>query len=248
MGTACHAGPPAGGLQPVRMLGALLIAAVLVIPAAAARAGQESPGGLDTESRKGETDTGLAGNAYQSPNWGYTLEWDEAGWKAMEVTSDDGLDTLHLRTSRSSLYLIGEDAHRGDPAACLDDWTGALSGEQDVDNWQPLEDEDGELVAGERRDRAWAAFSLTYANDEGDEFGYVASLECRTLIEDEATLTILHVTGEADYEAESEAVAEVLDPLELSSADQAHGRNAEHDASGKAARAVPAVRDILHFT
>jgi hypothetical protein len=223
-------------------MAALLVgAAYAQTGAAAAHAGGENEGANDGQ-------TGLAGNAYQSPNWGYTLEWDEPGWRAMEVTSDDGLDTLHLRTSRSSLYLIGEDAHRGDPATCLDDWTSALSGERDVDNWQPLEDEDGEPVAGERRDRAWAAFSLTYANDEGDEFGYVASLECRTLIEDESTLTILHVTGEADYEAESEAVAEVLDTLQLPVDDQTRSRNAGHDASGKAARAVPAVRDILHFS
>ena len=245
MGTACHAGPPAGGLQPVRMLGALLIAALLLIPAAAARAGQESPGGLDTEPHKGETDSGLDGNAYESPNWGYTLEWD-GGWKAMEVTSDDGLDTLHLRTTRSSLYLIGEDAHRGDPPTCLEDWTNALSGEKDVDDWKPLEDEDGDPVAGEGRGRAWAAFSLNYANDAGDEFGYVAYLECRTLIEDEATLTILHVTSQDDYEAESEVVAEVLDTLELSADAQAGGHNAEHDANSKAARVRRDVRDLVH--
>ena len=244
MGTACHAGPPAGGLQPVRMLGALLIAAVLLIPAGAASAGQESSDGLIAETHKRETNAGLDGNAYESPNWGYTIEWDEAGWKAMEVTSEDGLDTLHLRTSRSSLYFFGEAGHRGDPAACLEDWGDALSSEKDVDDWKPLEDEDGDPVAGARRDRAWAAFTLNYANEEGDEFGYVVYLECRSLVEDESTLTILHVTGEDDYQAESEAVAEVLDSIELAADDDARDRRSDGHASGKEERVR---RDVMNL-
>jgi hypothetical protein len=162
-----------------------------------------------------EVDTGLDGDAYQSPTYGYTLEWDPDVWEATTADSEDEGDTLVLTSRRSNLYFWAGTGYYPDPNDCLEDMADFMSTDEGVDDWEPLEDGDGEPVAGKRRGRAWAAFTLTYTTEDGDEYENANYIECRTLDEGEATLVIIHITSQDAYEDEAEAVAEVLDTIEL---------------------------------
>ena len=159
---------------------------------------------------------GIEDNTYESPTWGYSIEWDEDVWEAVEATSEDEVDELILQSRSNTLYFSATNGYEGDPEACLADWATVLSSEEGVADWEPLEDEDGEVIEGEEEDRAWAAFWLTFTDSAGNEFEDANYIECRTLVEDEATLTIVHLTALADYFDEAELVAEVLDTIELS--------------------------------
>jgi hypothetical protein len=167
---------------------------------------------------RGEADAddlaGVDGDAYESPTWSYTLEWDEDVWSPVLATSEDDVDLLLLQSRRSTLAFQAGPLD-ADPADCLEGVAGALSSEDGVDDWEPLEDDDGDPVAGERGSRAWAAFTLTFEGDDGDEIEGVYYLECRSLIAGEAALLIVHNTGRDDYEDETEEVDAVLDSLEL---------------------------------
>ena len=167
--------------------------------------------------------SGLAGNAYESPTYGYRLEWDADVWEPSEATSEDDVDTLVLVSAGSALAFIAGADYGDAPGACVVDWTVYLAGEEGVDDWEPLAEEDGEAVAGEEDGRAWAAFTLTYTDEAGDIFARVNYVECRTLVEGEATLAIVHITSQDAYAAEAEAVAEVLATIEPS--DDANSRD-----------------------
>jgi hypothetical protein len=165
-------------------------------------------------ARQGGDLVGVEDDAYESPTWGYTVAWDEDRWAAVLATSAEDVDLLVLQSRRSSLALQAGPFHGG-PDDCVDAVAAMLSGQEDVDDWEPLEDEDGEPVAGERGGRAWAAFALSVTDAAGEEVEGVDYIECRTLVEDEAVLMVVHGTTEDAYAEEAERVDEVLDTLEL---------------------------------
>lgn len=158
---------------------------------------------------------GVDGNTYESPTYGYTLEWDEDLWTVEDSTSENETDNLYLRSDDSLLLLQGLADYGGDPDACLDDTAGILAKGDGVDDWAPLEDRRGDPVAGSERGRAWAAFTLTYTSAEGDEFDDVDYVECRTVVQDEAVLIAIDVVAADQYDDEVDLVADVLDSLEL---------------------------------
>jgi hypothetical protein len=196
-------------------------------------------------ARQGADESDLVGveeNAYQSPTWGYSLRWDDTLWLPVQASSADGVDALFLQSRQSILFLQGVP-FAGDPAACLATTVDALSREDGVDDWEPLEDEDGDPIAGETDGRAWAAFTLTFTTAGGDEFADADYVECRRLVAGEAVLLILHNTRQDAYPEEAEAVEAVLATLDLPEAEGGdeegrgsegrHGWEVETAASGR---------------
>jgi hypothetical protein len=168
---------------------------------------------------------GVGENDYESPTWGYRLAWDGDRWEAVQSTSDEAVDILFLQSRRSSLVLQS-GPFAGDPKECVSAVAGALSSEEGVDDWEPLEDDAGDPVAGETGGRAWAAFTLTFTADDGSEFADVDYVECRTLVEGEAVLLILHNTSQDDFPDEAAKVESILETIELPD-DQEQGTNSE---------------------
>lgn len=166
-----------------------------------------------------ETETGVEDNTYTSPTWGYTLEWDEDVWEPSsddELIDDaDALDRLLLESEAGLLYVEGVERYDGDIAECVEGETEFFSEGDDVEDFAPLEDEDGDPIADEEDDRAFAAFTFTLTNDDGDEGELATYVECRVLVEDEAVLILTLGTSPADFEDEFEAAEEVFTTIAL---------------------------------
>ncbi len=158
-------------------------------------------------------DAGVDGNTYESPEFGYTLEWDADIWEVSDATADSDVTFLNLINDGSSLIISGI-ANMGDPESCLEQAVDFYSTDEGVDDWELLEDEDGEPIEGSTRRRAYAAYSHTAENDDGDVNDYVNYIECRPL-EDDAAILISHLMVPDDYEDQSELRDEVLDMLEI---------------------------------
>jgi hypothetical protein len=179
---------------------------------------------------------GVDGNEYESPTFGYTLEWDEDVWEVVEATSTQERDRLHLRSDGSDLLVDGLSDFDGDTVDCLADRIANL--ENRALDIEPFEDEDGDDVEGEEDGRAFAAFLVTGPvledDDETDEDAeLIAYLECRTLVEGDAVIQILHVAPVADYPDEALLAAEALETLTIPAADEGDDGEGEDEEVGE---------------
>lgn len=158
-------------------------------------------------------DAGVDGNSYESPDFGYTLEWDPDIWSVNDASSESGADVLNLINDDSSL-IISAFADLGDVDECLDLAVEIYSEDENIEGWELLEDEDGDPIEGSSRRRAYGAYVHTVENDDGDPLEYVNYIECRRL-DSTTSILISHLTGSADFDDQTELRDELLDALEL---------------------------------
>ena len=159
---------------------------------------------------------GVDGDSYESPEFGYTLEWDEDIWEVSDATASSDSSFLNLVNDGSSLIISGI-AGMGDAEGCLEPAVAFYSEIDGVDNWELLEDDDGDQVEGSTPRRAYAAYAYTAVvadGDDGDGDDYVNYIECRPL-DDDAAILISHLTIAADYDDQSALRENLLDSLEL---------------------------------
>ena len=82
------------------------------------------PAGLTAPARaidlQADEQPGVDGNAYESPSWGYTLEWDEEVWEVELASSQNNRDRLLLARAETDgrLFVDGYDSFDIDPPAC----------------------------------------------------------------------------------------------------------------------------------
>lgn len=157
--------------------------------------------------------SGVDGNAYESPTYGYSLEWDEDVWEVDHASSDRGIDVINLLDDESSLIISGFGGF-SDVSDCMDTAIDFYSTNDRVSDWQPFEDENGDPIARERRTVSYAAFVYTDTDENGDEATLVNYIECRDL-GDGSFLLISQLTTERNYDTEAEARDELLDTLVL---------------------------------
>lgn len=165
----------------------------------------------------GEAD-GIDGNTFSSPNFDFSLSWDEDVWTVEESNLDDeNGDQISLNTRDSFVVFQASSDFGGDVDDCLSSITDFLADGSDdlqIEDVDVIEDEDGDPIEDSSRDRAYVA-NLYTATFEGDEEQFVYYVECRTLVEDESELVIFHfVQNPDDYADEADARDEIVDSLE----------------------------------
>lgn len=160
-----------------------------------------------------DLNAGIDGDTYESPTYGFSVEWDEDVW-AVNVDSrrDADRDTLVLDLVELSGYVYVEayEAYDGDPANCLAGASDELLDDPDVDDVEPYEDNDGDVVEGEDGGVAFAAYTFDF-----DGTAAAAYIECRTLVEDDAVLAVSLVTVDDDFADGIGELADLLDTLDL---------------------------------
>ncbi len=174
----------------------------------------------DETPESGGDDAGVDGNTYESPTYGYTLEWDEDLWTVDEErTASEDRDVLYLDyTDGGFLIVEGYEDYDGDPEDCLEGSSAEILESGEVDDVAPLEDEVGDVIEGDDDDVFFAAYTLEIGPDTA-----VAYFDCRTLVEDEAVLAFSLLVPEEAVEDAVDAFLDVRDSLEL--ADQGDGRD-----------------------
>ena len=197
-GGQIHAVEPAGG-EPATALVAGLIAG--------------GDGGPPTPTPAATTTSGVQGNTYTSPTYGYSLTWD-ASWAVISETSTGVDDRLQLNNGVSDLYVEGFGNYPSDPQACVDSIVAQFPNNPGWSRVQPLPLPEGGLIPGEELIRAAAAYSFRYTTD-GASADYVEYVECRALIPGQAILVITHIAPLADYQREAGAVRALLDRLTM---------------------------------
>lgn len=180
----------------------------------------------DEDNGTSSADSGIDGNTYESPTYGFTVEWDDSVWtpdedRELVDNGDDGLDRLLIEHEEdgslfSDLYVEAKEAYEGDPRDCVSGESDLLSSEDGVTDFNPLEGDNGRAVRGTSdAGGRFAAFTLTIDNGEDDPFDLVEHVECQTLEDGVSVVVFTLVTSPDGYEDELALAQEVIDSLEL---------------------------------
>jgi eukaryotic-like serine/threonine-protein kinase len=158
---------------------------------------------------------GVDGNTYVSPTYGYELEWDEDVWRVEDEASDERDFLMLFAVDETSLvYVEGYEAYDGDPEECLEGSAEEILGQDGVSDDEPLEDEDGDAIAGDEDGVFFAAYSYVQETDDGTQ-DLVGYFTCQTLIEGEAVVAFSFVGLLDDFEDDLPVWQELMEGLVL---------------------------------
>ncbi|HEU5430857.1 MAG TPA: hypothetical protein VFU81_04290 [Thermomicrobiales bacterium] len=157
--------------------------------------------------------SGVHGNDYISPTFGYTLSWNPATWSVKDERLLQGYDGLELGTNRSNLFVEGMNAYAGDPGACLADARQQLASRQGISAisdfhgpGRPVQDVDGA--------KSYLVGYVAKLPDNSTAT-IVEFVQCRTLVPGQAVLEFTWQTSDADYAQQLPLVAALLKTLHI---------------------------------
>ncbi|MGB3304658.1 MAG: hypothetical protein WBA63_00595 [Thermomicrobiales bacterium] len=173
--------------------------------------------------------TGVEGDTYTSPHYGYTFSWDESVWDIApdgEISQDDPVyDSLQLVADTGIVYVYSWDGYEGDAAACLQgesDYYG--NDDPGISDWAEAEDADGNpLMEVDGTTSAWGVYNLTYQDQEdsaAEPVELTDYIECRTLVPGKSILIIFASATRDSYNDHIDVVQDVIDTIDTSNASE----------------------------
>lgn len=159
---------------------------------------------------------GVDGNTFTSPNFDFSISWDEDVWTVEETSIDQTNDQISLDSSDSYIVFQAGNSFGGDVDACLSAITDTLAegtDEVEITDFEVLDDENGDPIEDSSRGSAYVA-NLYTATYQGSEEQFVYYVECRPLVEGESELVIFQFVANAgDYTDQADARDEVIQSL-----------------------------------
>lgn len=171
--------------------------------------------GDDEDEETPDTDaTGIDGNEYVGPNFGWELTWDDDIWTVDAEDNSGGSDFISLESEDPSafvLFLAIEDFD-GDPDDCAEDWGDQIEDRGDAEDVEEATDLD---VPDEPRGATGAAYTYSVEVRGGDTIDIVEYVQCYELVEGEAVLEVILQAPEDEYEDAIPLFEDLVDELEL---------------------------------
>jgi predicted metalloprotease len=165
---------------------------------------------------------------YESPSYGYTVEYDDS-WNVEKDESQGGYDLLLLASEGSTFYLEGYPAYDGEADTCVTAQVKNYEDQPSVDNFEIIEDADGEPIEAYDADAAYALFGLEFTNDDGDTNEFVIYLECRPLQEGATVIVFTQFMTYDNYEDELERKDEITGTLDVGGVDDSDAGSDDDD-------------------
>ena len=167
-------------------------------------------GPAQVNAQADQDESGVDGNTYVSPTFGYSLEWDRT-WDVEDETVEDDYNMLRLGDGNSLLFFEGYNFPT-EPAECVETVIGTL------DDLDGLTDLSFEAIDPPVDDSAASEGTFILADEDGEEVDYSGYVECRLINDGEVTLSISHYGTTDGWEDSTDGREEILDTLETGGA------------------------------
>lgn len=185
---------------------------MLVALAAALMAPVLATGPVAAQTVKVAATTGVQGNSYTSPVFGFSVTWDDT-WTVGDEQQKEGYTLLQLSNGTSIVTFEGS-ATSLDPKACLNQVASNIEGSDSVSGFKPATGNEGPL-GGDEDGRSWAVFDFTFKAQSGD-VDYSAYLDCRTVVPNESVVVITQLVPAASFNDQIDPLLALLNSLTIS--------------------------------
>jgi hypothetical protein len=156
----------------------------------------------------------VSGNAYTSPQFGFSMSWDDT-WFVVDEASDPSFDRVIVSNGLTYVTLIGGPDSSPTSQAALVGLITAVRLSPGVTNLTPMRDEEGTVVRGGDDQRAFAAFTYTFTLDDGTEIPVATYIESRIITPGETTLGFITETPVSSYDEERPQVELLLSTVRM---------------------------------
>ena len=184
-----------------------------VAPALPTFNGQSTPPeGTPADEPRAEPsgDSGLDGNAFTSPSFGFTLDVPE-GWTVEDESIADGDETLVVSNGLSTISLHATDDYTGDLAGCIV-YARNLLGENPLYTDLRLDaTANGEAFQVVDDARTFARF--TYTGPDGGKWAHFVN--CQPIVDGESVLIVSQDVPYDDYAVERQARRQIQRAIEF---------------------------------
>lgn len=184
------------------VLALAMLASVTMVAAAAPRA----------QSGSAKTVTGVEGNSYTSPTFGYSLSWDST-WNVVDEKVQADYNLVSLSNGTSSVYLEGIPS-ADDVDACLAAAVKQMKAETGVSKVVKAASKSGPLEGSDPA-RAWAVYNLTYTAGDNTETALSEYLDCRPVDPGKVNLVITQIVPADKFETEIDPLLKLTGSLSL---------------------------------
>lgn len=173
-------------------------------------------GNSKTDSGNSKTDSGNTTNAsgsYESPSFGYVLNYDSADWEELDSgTTQSGADQLTLSGPDNATVLVqGMAAGRGATAeVCVENYANAYQ-ETVADDLAPVNDRNDEPFVGTDSFGYYALYSYTDKNGDTQAL----FLECGPSPDEDVFVLFVSVAPVGDLEAMLNNISDLMGGLEF---------------------------------
>ena len=156
---------------------------------------------------------------FVGPVFGYTLNYDTELWEVRDEHAGDGVDGISMTSPTSTLTILGWNGYGSDPLACLDGEAEYYANEvENISDWAPVLDADGNPLRGEGDDIAWGVYSLTYQNEAGDQTSLIDYISCQPIPGQDAMLIVLLSSVPETYNDNLDLTFNILDTVQFGDA------------------------------
>ena len=162
-------------------------------------------GGLTVATSATASPVGVAGNAYESPTFGWRVTWDEDVWAVEEAWSRGGTDRLRLGTGTSAVTFSAYRAHGGDAARCIRQPIAFRPTQPGTTEVAVVEGPSGDAA------RTWVVLTFRFTEEDGGRAWEIREYaECRALVPGEAVLVIDFLAVADEYDAHAPLLEDLL--------------------------------------
>jgi predicted metalloprotease len=156
--------------------------------------------------------SGVAGNTYTSPTYGYTVTWD-ASWKVTDEQSQSGEDSLTLDHGGSSVYL---DAYASNETedSCLQSTVQGVSQTAGISNFKQATS-NGQPLEGSGDIGTWAVYDMVYTGSDGSTANVTMVLLCRSIEPGKAMLGVAQLVESSKYNDELNPLLTLLGSIAM---------------------------------
>lgn len=168
--------------------------------------------------------SGIEGNTYTSPNFGFAVSWDPDTWTVPDEAeySEPGLDMLRLETDTGPILVTGWEAYDGNPSSCLlGEQTYYNDPESGISDYQVAIDANGNELTGSDEHSAWGVFTNVYTDPENpnaEPVNYVDYINCVSMGDGESVVIFYSYARRDAYNDHIGKVIALVDSLELPAA------------------------------
>ncbi len=151
---------------------------------------------------------------HEARSFGFSVTYDPAVWQVVDSASDEIEDYVVFANGPGFVTLSASTLYGGDIVECQQDWVRFLRSTPGIEDYRPLLDENGNVIAVQEDGVAYAGYA--FSSTDGNEFFHI---ECLSLIEDEATLALVVEGFVEDYPAQLAATQGLLAGLDTTAAE-----------------------------
>lgn len=188
--------------------------------AALAQATGGTPASSATPVSQVQGKSGIKGNTYKSPVWGYSFSWDANLWdvpKDGEVSEPQNKYTqLEIDGTYGTLILAGFVADKGNAQNCVASEVRARTQDKGTSRWAIAKDANGKELKGGNAAKYFSVYTFTYTSStSGNTSKLSGYFECRTLVKGQAVLVIDAISLTSDYTKHIGSVQTVLKTIKI---------------------------------